>query len=70
MVKASDLEVKVYTLAFREIQDKVYPSVPAGVNALTLELKDRRGTNLANGLYYLVVSTPDNRAVLKLLVAR
>jgi hypothetical protein len=37
---------------------------------VVLELKDRSGTPLADGLYYLVVTTNQGRSILKLLVLR
>jgi hypothetical protein len=51
------------------VQDQTYDQVGAG-QTVTVELKDRQGTPLADGLYYLVVTTNRGRTVLKLLVLR
>jgi O-glycosyl hydrolase len=65
----SEVEVQIFTTAFRKVQDKTYGQVGAG-QTVVLELKDRSGTPLADGLYYLVVTTNQGRSILKLLVLR
>lgn len=63
-------EMKLYTTAFRLVKDKKIENLPAGTNKLLLDLNDDWGKPLANGLYYLVLTTPENKVVLKLLVLR
>jgi len=64
----SDVRVQIYTLAFRKVEDKTVPHVPAGLSNLPIPLVDRWGKTLANGLYYLVVTANGKRWVLKLLI--
>ena len=68
--QASDVTVKLYTIVFRMVQEKTFPSVPAGTGNLTLELKDKWGSRLANGLYYVRVQAGPQKTILKLIVAR
>jgi hypothetical protein len=63
----SDVTVKIFTIAFRKVQETTFPQVPSGT-AVTLALTDRWGTPLANGLYYLVVQTSTGKSVGKLLI--
>ncbi|HVZ81233.1 MAG TPA: glycosyl hydrolase family 18 protein [bacterium] len=64
------LQVRFFTPAFRKVQEASFPGLPVGTSDLSLELKDRSGTPLANGLYYVVVESPRGRSVLKLLLLR
>jgi hypothetical protein len=61
--------VEVYTLAFRKVQDKTYPSLPSGT-AVTLSLTDKSGHPMANGIYYVEVTTVNGRSIGKLLILR
>jgi hypothetical protein len=61
------VDVKVFTIAFRKVID-AQTQVPTGV--YQLDLHDKNGTFLANGLYYIVVTTPQARFVQKLLILR
>jgi hypothetical protein len=65
-----DLEIQIYTLTFRKAQDLKIPHVQPGT-AITLDLLDKSGVELSNGLYYFVMK-PFNggRSVVKLLVTR
>jgi hypothetical protein len=63
------VEVQVFTLAFRKVNELSFPQVRAGAS-VTIPLSDRWGTPLASGLYYTVVATNGKRTVLKLLVIR
>ena len=63
----STLEVEIFTTAFRKVQEVVFPNVPPGV-AVTVELTDKWGTPLANGLYYVVVIVDGRRSFAKLLI--
>jgi len=65
----TSIKVQVFTLAFRKVQDEtvgVSPSAPWVV----IQPVDRGNNLLANGVYYVVVTTPAKRSVLKLLVLR
>lgn len=65
----SDVKVAIYTTAFRKVQDEVFSQVGVG-QGLVIELKDRSGKALANGLYYLIFATDQGRWKVKLLIAR
>lgn len=57
-------------MAFRVVQNEVFPSVP-GNSPVRLELRDKMGVPLANGLYYVWVSVGGGRSSpAKLLVLR
>ena len=65
----ADIPVKVYTTAFRLV-DKFTATQMAGGNNVSLPLTDQEGMPLANGLYYVVVTTPLGRSMEKLLILR
>jgi hypothetical protein len=65
----SDVQVEIFTTAFRKVQDETFANVPPGV-AVTVELKDKWGAALADGLYYVVVIVDGHRSIAKLLVLR
>jgi hypothetical protein len=65
----SNVRVEVYTLAFRKVQDKTYPSLFSGT-AVTLSLTDKWGRPMANGIYYVEVTTVNGRSIGKLLILR
>ncbi len=67
---ANDINVSVFTTAFRKVNEVDYGSQPAGRLTLPLATQDKWGMPLANGLYYLVVKTPGGRSVGKLMVLR
>jgi hypothetical protein len=64
----SDVQVQVYTPAFKLVLTKNYPSVQPGTS-LSLDLVDDWGEPLAGGLYYLVVTVQGKRGTAKLVVA-
>ncbi|HEY5040300.1 MAG TPA: FlgD immunoglobulin-like domain containing protein, partial [bacterium] len=64
------VKLQLFTAAFRKIQETVLRNVSAGKQQVTIELKDQWGAPLANGLYYVIISSPDGRSVGKLLVTR
>ncbi len=64
-----DVRVEIFTSAFRKVLDESFASVPPGV-AVTVELKDKWGRPLADGLYYVVVTVDGKRSIAKLLVLR
>jgi hypothetical protein len=65
----SDVRVSIYTTAFRKVREESFPQVGVG-QAVAIELKDRSGKALANGLYYLVFVTDQGRWKVKLLIER
>ena len=64
-----NIEVEIFTSAFRKIQDETFYGVSAG-SPLTVELTDRWGKPLANGLYYVAVVIDGKRSIAKLLIIR
>lgn len=64
-----NVEVEIFTSAFRKVQDSTFYSVASGL-AVTVELTDRWGRPLANGLYYVVVVVNGKQSVTKLLILR
>ncbi len=67
---AAQVKVEVFTLAFRKVNQITLFNVSAGILDISLPLTDRDGKPLANGLYYVVIQTPQGRFVTKLLVVR
>jgi hypothetical protein len=63
----SDVTLQVYTVAQRKVQEVRYPHVMPN-EGVTLDLLDKAGIHLANGLYYVVAITPEHRWTVKLLV--
>jgi hypothetical protein len=61
--------VKVFTTAFRMVNDFTLQGQPGGGD-IALPLTNRSGAPLANGLYYVVVYTPQGRSIEKLLIIR
>ena len=64
-----DLTLQVYTTSYRKVKEVAYSNVLPGT-AVTLELIDKSGIPLSNGLYFVNVLTPKGKSVLKLLVLR
>jgi hypothetical protein len=64
-VPASLVTLKVYTVDYRLILSKTYPGpFGIGMTVLPLKIEDRKGSKLANGLYYIVVVLPSgDRAI-------
>lgn len=67
---ASKVTIEVFTLAFRKVNEINLSNIPAGTLDVTLPLTDRGGIPLANGLYYVVIQTPQGRFITKLLIIR
>jgi len=63
------VRVEIFTLAFRRVVDETFPAVPNGT-AVAVELKDRWGRPLAEGVYYVVVTVDGRRSTGKLLILR
>ena len=66
---ASDIQVQIYTVAFRLVQQQVFPQVPVGTD-IQIDLKDKWGHSLARGLYYVVVTSENGKSIAKLLIVR
>ena len=64
------VNLKIYTLAFRKINEKAFSFLPKGLYYLPVELKDQWETPLANGLYYVATEVNGDRKIFKLLVLR
>jgi hypothetical protein len=67
---ALKVTIEVFTLAFRKVNEITLSNVPAGITDIALFLTDRGGKPLANGLYYLLVQTPQGRSITKIMVLR
>jgi len=67
---SDSVKLKIFTTAFRKVREEALPASGAGLQTFVVELKDSRGSPLANGLYYLVVQTPQGRFIEKLLILR
>jgi fimbrial isopeptide formation D2 family protein len=64
------LTVKVFTTSFRKVYEDTIKTVPAGVFQYGLDTTRFDGGAAANGLYYVVATTPSNRWILKLLILK
>ena len=62
--------IKVFTTAFRKVYDDTLKSVPTGTFLYSLDPDNFKGSRAANGLYYVVITTPSNKWVTKLLIFR
>lgn len=65
----SDVTVEIFTTAFRKVREDRLPQNPVGPDWV-LPLVDRRGSPLADGLYYLKVTTPGGSSIVKWLILR
>jgi hypothetical protein len=63
------VRIEIFTLNFRKVVEETLRDVPPGT-AVTIELKDRWGRPLANGLYYVFVSAGGRHEVQRLLILR
>jgi hypothetical protein len=64
----SDVQVMVFTTAFRKVQEKDYTGIAYA--PLSVVPLDDWGNPLASGLYYVVIYTKSGKSVGKLLVLR
>jgi hypothetical protein len=63
--------VKLYTIAFRKIYEDHVNYTPAGTFTYTVDpSKFNGGPAIANGLYYVTITTPIRQWIEKLLVLR
>jgi len=68
VVNATNVKVQMFTISFREVRTIDVPQVIG--NTLTVQLMDKGGVNLANGLYYFVIHVNGQNWVTKVLVLR
>jgi hypothetical protein len=68
---SSNITVEIFTSAFRMVRKIFFPAQPVGVDVV-VNLTDNSGVSLADGLYYISVSTPlsSSRKITKLLILR
>ncbi|HTA76301.1 MAG TPA: T9SS type A sorting domain-containing protein [bacterium] len=64
-----NVKIQVYTIGSRKVRECDFQNYPVGQDVL-LTLTDDGGTTLANGLYYVRVTTPGTSRIIKLLVIR
>jgi hypothetical protein len=68
-----EVKVKIYTTAFRKVFEQDGLSTQPGTTLVTLDWSTQ-GIDLANGLYYVVLSSKsggkETRQVMKMLVLR
>ena len=64
------LVLKIFTLSFRVVNEEKFQNPQAGPNDFTLAMTDPWGRELANGLYYLSVTTPQGHSIGKWLILR
>ena len=69
LASTSQVQVRLFTTAFRRVREELMPHQSVGVPIL-LDLNDDSGSPLASGLYYVVVDTNLGRSIGKLLVLR
>ncbi len=65
----ANVRVEIFTIAFRKIRELSFQAVPEGTD-VEVDLRDRSGFLLANGLYYVCVQANGRRQVMKLLLFR
>ena len=65
----SNVEVEIFTLAFRKVQENTHKSKSAGQDC-PVTLVDRSNRPLANGVYYVVVTTNAGHSVGKMMILR
>lgn len=69
LTAVSDVKVQVFTVAFRKVRKETFSGVlPNG--SVLLSLKDNWNKPLANGLYYVLIETPQKHFIEKLIVLR
>ena len=62
--------IAIFTTAFRKVQQSEPIQLSGNVLNIPFNLVDKDDVPLANGLYYVVLSTPSGRSIGKLLVLR
>jgi len=67
---AKVMTIQLFTTAYRKIGESTVNDVPVGIHSYPLPIKDLKGKQLANGVYYVVVTTSAGRAVGKLMILK
>jgi len=70
LASSSDVKVEIFTTAFRKVLDEDSRMGYPPADKVNLMLQDRWGRELANGLYYVRITTHQGRFIDKLLVLR
>jgi hypothetical protein len=65
---ATNVKVQVFTVAMRQVQTISVPMVFG--NTLTVQMVDKGGVNLADGLYYFVIQANGQKWTNKVLLLR
>jgi hypothetical protein len=65
---ASDVKIQVFTPAFRKVRENTTNLSRYGT--VVWEPTDAQGNPLANGLYYVVLTTKNDRVIRELLMLR
>jgi hypothetical protein len=68
VTNATNVKVQVFTVAMREVQTTNAPQILG--NTLTIQLMDKSGVSLANGLYYFIIQANGQKWMSKVLVLR
>lgn len=68
MENAKDVTVRIFTVAFREVQ--VVTAAQVMGNRMTISLTDKTGNSLANGLYYFGIEADGQKWIVKVLLLR
>ena len=67
---SSDVELRIFTTAFRKVLTLNLGALPAGSQTISVSLTNNQGQALANGIYYLEISDSQGRAIGKLMILR
>ncbi len=65
----SNVRVEIFTVNFRKVKDETFYNVPSGT-AVTVSLTGWGWNYLANGVYYVVVTTNSGKTIGKLLILK
>ena len=68
--KASKVSVKIFSTSFRFVREEDFPLAGTGANDLLLDIHDKAGQDLSDGLYYFMVESSDGRSLVKFLFLR
>jgi hypothetical protein len=68
MNDAVNVKVQIFTVAMRQVQTINVPQVFG--NTLSVQMMDKSGISLANGLYYFIIQAKGQKWTSKVLVLR
>jgi hypothetical protein len=66
---SADVRLRIFTASYRKVEDVTFTNVPSG-RGLQVHLADSWGRPLANGIYYVVMTTPMKTYTTKLMVLK